>query len=66
MRVISSFRLRVRKMASKLNTAVVAKLLNAGGGSLLEAGDDDALLNVLSEYFTDNTQAIGKIHPTKN
>ena len=38
-----------------LTPSSVVSLLNGGGGALLNSGDDDALLDVITDYFTDDT-----------
>ena len=38
-----------------LTSAAVARLLNDAGGALLDSGDDQALFDVLTDYFTDKT-----------
>ena len=43
-------------MARQLTPEAVSCMLNGGGGALLDAGDNDALLDVLTDYFTENTQ----------
>ena len=44
-----------KEMARKLTSTAVACLLNGDGGALLGTGDDDAILDVPTDYFTDNT-----------
>ena len=43
-------------MTRKLTPSSVVSLLNGGGGALLTSGDDDALFDVITDYFTDDTQ----------
>ena len=41
-------------MVSRPNSDAVVRLLNNGGGALLGACNEDALLEVITDYFTDN------------
>ena len=43
-------------LVRKLSADAVASLLNGGGGALLGSGDNDALLDVLTDYFINNTE----------
>ena len=43
-------------MASKMTQDAIAQLLNNGGSALLGSCEDNDLLSVLTDYFTEHTQ----------
>ena len=43
-------------MTRQLTPESVSCMLNGGGGALLDTGDNDALLDVLTDYFTETIQ----------
>ena len=50
-----------KSMTRQLTTESVSRMHNGGGGALLHAGDNDAFLDVLTDYFTETIHSEGKL-----